>query len=180
MSVRDRSVSSVIMPAATIAFGCAALALRPPATVGAVVTTGIVGIAGMLTPLRIPAQRPSPLRWLAAVVLGVAAFVIARWMSPSVALPFWWPAAIANVVAAIAEEAFFRRLAFGVLSRWGVVVATMGTAVAFAAIHVPVYGPGVVPIDLAAGLLLGWQRWATGGWSAPAVTHVVANLLQMG
>jgi hypothetical protein len=35
----------------------------------------------------------------------------------------------------------------------------------------------VLPLDLAAGLLLGWQRATTGSWAAPAVTHVVANLL---
>jgi membrane protease YdiL (CAAX protease family) len=35
----------------------------------------------------------------------------------------------------------------------------------------------VLPLDLAAGLLLGWQRQATGSWAVPAATHVVANLL---
>jgi hypothetical protein len=33
-----------------------------------------------------------------------------------------------------------------------------------------------MPIDFAAGLVLGWQRWATGTWTAPAATHVFANL----
>ena len=32
-------------------------------------------------------------------------------------------------------------------------------------------------VDLGAGLLLSWQRWASGGWGAPAATHVVANLV---
>jgi hypothetical protein len=36
-----------------------------------------------------------------------------------------------------------------------------------------------LPIDLAAGAVLGWQRWATGSWAVPAVTHVVANLLMV-
>jgi membrane protease YdiL (CAAX protease family) len=52
--------------------------------------------------------------------------------------------------------------------------------VAFAAIHVPVYGVAVLPIDTAAGLLLGWQRWMTGGWSASGLTHVAANLIAEG
>jgi hypothetical protein len=29
---------------------------------------------------------------------------------------------------------------------------------------------------VAAGLSLGWQRWATGSWRVPALTHVLANL----
>jgi len=59
-------------------------------------------------------------------------------------------------------------------SCWAVTVWT------FAAIHVPVYGFAVLPIDTAAGLLLGWQRWTTGGWSAPGVTHMAANLIAQG
>ena len=47
----------------------------------------------------------------------------------------------------------------------------------FAAVHVTVYGLWVLPLDLAAGLLLGWQRQATGSWLVPAVTHAIANLL---
>jgi len=50
-------------------------------------------------------------------------------------------------------------------------------ALLFAALHVPIYGPAVFWVDLGAGLLLSWQRWASGGWGAPATTHVVANLV---
>jgi hypothetical protein len=32
-------------------------------------------------------------------------------------------------------------------------------------------------VDLGAGLLFGWQRWASGGWAAPAITHGAANLM---
>jgi hypothetical protein len=42
---------------------------------------------------------------------------------------------------------------------------------------VPLYGIAVLPVDLGAGLLLGWQRWATGTWTVPAVTHAAANVL---
>jgi membrane protease YdiL (CAAX protease family) len=92
------------------------------------------------------------------------------------------PAAVAaSVVAAVAEEMFFRRLVYGWLAAtWGAAVAICGSAVAFAAIHVPVYGFAVLPIDTAAGLLLGWQRWMTGGWSASGLTHVAANLIAEG
>jgi hypothetical protein len=36
-----------------------------------------------------------------------------------------------------------------------------------------------MPVDLAAGVLLGWQRWATGSWTASAVTHAAANVLMV-
>jgi len=35
----------------------------------------------------------------------------------------------------------------------------------------------VFPVDLGAGLLLSWQRWAGGSWGVPAATHAAANLL---
>jgi membrane protease YdiL (CAAX protease family) len=56
-------------------------------------------------------------------------------------------------------------------------VAIVGSAVAFALLHVPLYGVAVLPVDLGAGLLLSWQRWACGTWTVPAATHAAANLL---
>ena len=111
--------------------------------------------------------------------LGVGAFAVGRMVG--------WPdmAAVStrfvllNCLAAVAEEAFFRRFVFGVLSEHGQIVAVLGSAVLFAVVHVTVYGLWAMPIDLAAGLLLGWQRWATGSWRVPAVTHVAANLLMV-
>src|SRR5205823_5479001 len=82
-----------------------------------------------------------------------------------------------NTLAAVAEEAFFRRLVYGALLRQGAAVAVVGSAVLFALVHVSVYGAWVLPIDLAAGVVLSWQRWASGSWWAPALTHVVANIL---
>jgi membrane protease YdiL (CAAX protease family) len=82
-----------------------------------------------------------------------------------------------NVVAAVAEEAFFRRLLYGDLRRWGIPAAIGGSALLFAAMHVPLYGVAVFWVDLGAGLLFGWQRWVSGGWAAPAATHTAANVL---
>jgi membrane protease YdiL (CAAX protease family) len=45
-------------------------------------------------------------------------------------------------------------VAYGWLARWGVPVAIVGSAVLFAAVHVPLYGTEVLPVDLGAGLLL--------------------------
>ena len=86
--------------------------------------------------------------------------------------------AAATAVVATAEEAFLRGALFGALQRWrGNDVAVVGAAVAFAALHVPLYGWRAVPLDLAVGLALGTLRLLSGSWTAPAVAHVGADLL---
>ena len=52
----------------------------------------------------------------------------------------------------------------------------MVTSVAFALMHVPVYGWHVVPLDLAVGVVLGGLRLATRSVAAPAAAHAVADL----
>jgi membrane protease YdiL (CAAX protease family) len=79
--------------------------------------------------------------------------------------------------AAVAEEALFRRVLYDRLLRFGVVVAVVGSAGMFALVHLPAYGLAAMPVDLGAALLLSWQRYASGRWTVPAVTHAVANLL---
>jgi membrane protease YdiL (CAAX protease family) len=81
------------------------------------------------------------------------------------------------VVAAVAEEALFRRVLYDRLLRFGIVAAVGGSAVVFALVHLPAYGVAAIPVDLGAALLLSWQRYASGRWTVPAVTHAVANLL---
>jgi hypothetical protein len=39
------------------------------------------------------------------------------------------------------------------------------------------YGWAVVPVDVGAGLVFGWQRWASGSWTSPAVAHAAANVM---
>jgi membrane protease YdiL (CAAX protease family) len=58
-----------------------------------------------------------------------------------------------------------------------VAVAVVGSAVLFAVVHLSIYGPWSLPVDVAAGLLLSWQRLASGSWHVPAVTHALANVL---
>ena len=167
-----------------IALGGVALAARPVG-IGTIAVTAAVGAAGVLAP--VPARRrgdgsaPMADRWSRAGVLavGVAAFLAARSASVGPSWPGGWEVAAAAVVAAVAEEAFFRRLVYGWLVRSGAPVAVVGSAVAFALVHVPAYGLPALPVDLAAGLVLGWQRWGSGRWSVPAATHAVANLIQL-
>jgi len=79
--------------------------------------------------------------------------------------------------AAVAEEALFRRVLYERLLRFGVVAAVVGSAGVFALVHLPAYGVAAMPVDLGAALLLSWQRYASGRWTVPAVTHAVANFL---
>jgi membrane protease YdiL (CAAX protease family) len=112
------------------------------------------------------------------LLVGVGAFAVGRIVGgghpPTAQIGV---ALFGNTLAAIAEEAFFRRFLYGLLAAKGDGVAVAGTAIAFAAVHVTVYGVWVLPIDLAAGAVLSWQRWATGSWAVPAITHVLANVL---
>jgi membrane protease YdiL (CAAX protease family) len=178
-----------------VGLGLVALAARAPST-WAVMITVAVGVVGLLAPIDAPtpvrdAHPASVANWLGAVALGLVAMLVAARLPGLLGLrPHGVerlafrvaPAAVAaSVVAAVAEEMFFRRLVYGWLAAsCGAAVAICGSAVAFAAIHVPVYGFAVLPIDTAAGLLLGWQRWMTGGWSASGLTHVAANLIAEG
>jgi membrane protease YdiL (CAAX protease family) len=109
---------------------------------------------------------------------GVAAVALAGALTrPSIAVPVTMSGLGLNTLAAVAEEALFRRLAYGWLERYGAVVAVVATALAFGAVHVPVYGLAALPVDVGAGVLLSWQRAASGTWTVPAATHVAANIV---
>jgi hypothetical protein len=77
----------------------------------------------------------------------------------------------------VGAAALFRRVLYDRLLRFGIVAAVAGSAVLFALVHLPAYGLAAMPVDLGAALLLSWQRYASGRWTVPAVTHAVANLL---
>jgi len=157
-----------------------ALAVRPAAPAASLAVAVAVGILGLLAPVPPSAGDGTDRhRWLAATALGIVAAVAARAMQHSAAPPPFWFAIFA-ITAAVAEEVFFRRLLYGWLVVCGPVVAIGGAAAVFAAVHVPAYGLSALPVDFAAGMVFGWQRWATGTWSSAAVTHAIANLLQMG
>ena len=88
---------------------------------------------------------------------------------------FAWVAVTALVVAA--EETMLRGALVSALdAAGGPAVAVVGSSIAFALMHVPVYGWGVVPIDLAAGALLAGLRYLTGGTAAPTMAHLLADL----
>jgi membrane protease YdiL (CAAX protease family) len=89
-------------------------------------------------------------------------------------LPVW--AAVVTVVA-VAEEVLLRGVLWSIAEQWrGTTAALVMTTAAFGLLHVPLYGWDALPLDLAAGLLLGGLRIATGGWGSAAVAHTVADL----
>jgi membrane protease YdiL (CAAX protease family) len=171
------------------AAGCAALTARPLLlSAGGHPLAVLAGLFAVLLTVSVawpaaaagapPTPSTGTARPARVLVLGVAAFAVGRLLSSGAARPVPMGLALAlNTLAAVAEEAFFRRLVYGTLLRGGAAAAVVGSAVAFAAVHVTVYGPWVLPLDLSAGLVLGWQRWASGSWHVPALTHVVANVL---
>jgi membrane protease YdiL (CAAX protease family) len=171
---------------AVVTVGCAVLVARPlflDSTVEAVALFASLLAVGACWPSRVP-FRVHPTRAIApetgmvALAIGVTAFALGRVIGgghPPV--PFAARFILLNTLAAIAEEAFFRRLLYGALERHGAALAIGGSTVLFALVHVTVYGWWVLAIDVAAGLVLSWQRWATGSWTVPAATHVVANVL---
>ncbi|HEX3622156.1 MAG TPA: CPBP family intramembrane glutamic endopeptidase [Acidimicrobiales bacterium] len=178
-----------------VVLGSAALLARPLAVravadptallVALFVALGLIGLRWPLepatdTPARTGDRAPmTPLAPAMALALGVGAFAVGRLLGPggTLALPVSVAPLLLNSLAAIAEEAFFRRLLYGLLEPRGPAVAVVGSALCFAAVHVTVWGASVLPLDLAAGLILGWQRAVTGRWTVPAVTHVAANVL---
>lgn len=168
--------------ALAVAAGCGLLTARP-ALVGATTApvAWLVALFAMLLVVAVAWPMRGPTRSSHVVivaVLGVGAFGLGRLVGgghPPAA--FTVRVVMLNSLAAVAEEAFFRRLAYAVLVPSGVAWAVGGSALLFTLVHLTSYGAWVLPIDLAAGLVLGWQRWASGSWRVPALTHVLANLL---
>lgn len=159
-----------------IAAGAVALALRPVGWTGPAIALLAGGAAWAASePTR---ERMGRLLWLAVVAAGLAVFAFARSRMVAPPLHATTAALAASAAAAVAEELFFRRLLYGALERFGPAVAITASALLFALVHVPHYGLAALPVDLAAGFVFGWQRWASGSWTAPAATHVFANLVQ--
>jgi len=184
VSARDRTIHRVSIPwvdAAVLVGAVGLLLLRPfvvggPGTV-AVLTATYVGI--LAASLAVPMPRDERLASGPVVLgIGLVAFALASLVvGPRPPVPLASGAWAMNAVAGISEEAFFRRFLYGRVARWGAPLAIGVSAVTFALIHVPAYGVAAFWVDLGAGLLLSWQRWASGTWTVPAATHVAANLL---
>lgn len=162
--------------------GVAVLFLRPFTDEAAITRTAlfaasysVIGLASIAVPLEQDRARLAP---GLALLLGFGAVAVAANLAGS-PVPLPWSAAALPLalLAAVAEEALFRRLAYARLERFDALVAVVGSALLFGFVHMPAYGWAVLPVDVGAGLLFGWQRWASGTWTVPAATHAFANAL---
>jgi membrane protease YdiL (CAAX protease family) len=167
----------------------AAAALR--AAVGAPDTAasmpaGVVFSFALLTVAIAAGWRPGRPA-IAAAALGVAGggALVGAWLishnAPGIqiapinaGIALWTPIV---ALVAVAEEVALRGALFSaVRPSYGDVAALVVTTLLFAFMHVPLYGIGSLPLDLAVGLLLGGLRIVSGGVFAPALAHVIADL----
>jgi membrane protease YdiL (CAAX protease family) len=165
----------------------AAVALRvaiggpaaPTSLTAGLAFAGCLLLLSAIVGVRVTATPHDALIGLAGAALICAPAVLARLAHPPV-----WPtftgfttwASVACVVAT-AEEIFLRGALYNALhASAGTVAAIVGAAIAFALLHVPLYGWQVLPLDLAVGLVLGLLRYRAGSCAAPAVAHVMADL----
>jgi membrane protease YdiL (CAAX protease family) len=148
-----------------------------PAAPRAVATSMLflgIGAAALVVPVPEGRRRLPAVLVLAAGVAGVVLAAVLTGEAAGLPLGTWTiPLAL---LAAVTEELLFRRLAYGALAQRSETLAVLVTGTAFALVHLPLYGVSALPVDLGAGLLLSWQRWASGSWTVPAATHVAANL----
>jgi membrane protease YdiL (CAAX protease family) len=183
MMVRSAEPSREL-PAWLILAGGITLLLGRPVMAGgsaapALLAACYLGIGGAALSVRdFEPSATASLGRLPVLIVGLAAILLVGWVvGPWPPLRLGWTGAPVGALAAVAEEALFRRVAYTRLLRFGAAAAILGTALAFAFLHVPLYGVEVLPVDLGAGLLLSWQRWACGTWTVPAATHAAAELL---
>ena len=146
------------------------------------VPAGLVFAACLLVlSLAARARVPVTARALGLGLVGVVVVCLPVGLAQAVAVkPLhgatgFLPWALAVVVVAGSEEVFLRGALFDAVPRPWVAVAV--GAVAFALLHVPMYGWGAVPLDLAVGTVLGGLRLEAGTAAAPVVTHVGADLV---
>ncbi|HEV2005482.1 MAG TPA: CPBP family intramembrane glutamic endopeptidase [Candidatus Limnocylindrales bacterium] len=163
---------------------------RWAATVGGVgdaLTIGLVfGLAltalAILASERVALPRPAALAIGAAggaALVGLALLAHLGSVGPSFApAAAFLPWALITILVATAEELILRGALFVAIQRHaGVAAAVTVTSLAFALMHVPLYGWHVVPLDLGVGIWLGGLRLLGRGAAAPAVAHALADLV---
>ena len=163
-----------------------------PLLVGGVFGVGLVGLS-LAGRRRLPlavqraALRPLVLLLVLGALVGLALVAITLAGStlagsiggPGLGRPAapLLPWAAITILVASGEEAVLRGRAFDAIRRaGGLPAAIVLTTVAFALMHVPLYGWHVVPLDLAVGLGFAGLRIATRGIAAPLAAHAVADL----
>ena len=183
--------------AGILVMGLAAIVgARWAATVGGVapgLTVGLLFGAALLLLAALGGRPAIEPNLPAATAIGVAGGIVlvaialmARLSLGSAPVPsglFAGPASLfvpwvaITLVVATAEELVLRGALFRAIeASGGLVAAILLTTLAFALMHVPLYGWHVVPLDLGVGLWLAGLRLLSGGVIAPAVAHAIADL----
>lgn len=174
-----------------LAGGTAAVALRSVAGGRAAATSTTAAVVFVVAVLAIAIAAGWRVRrdrhWACAVAFGVGggALLTVLWLTAGAHLPLAagrhlgallvWTPVVASV--AVAEEIAIRGALFGALEECaGGIVALLATSLVFGLAHVGLYGWAALPLDVGVGLLLGGLRLLTGGVTAPAVAHVLADL----
>ena len=179
------------MPASAVLWGGLGfvVVVRAALNGGGAATAFGAGAAFGLALVALAARTGLRLQWppISAVALGLAggfALVIV----PAVVRPGVGPVAglhpepfaawvAVTLLVAVGEEAVLRGVLLdSVRASLGLPGAVIVTSLAFALLHVPLYGWHVVPLDLAVGVLLAGLRVASGGVAAPAIAHALADL----
>lgn len=159
----------------------ATVADAPPYLVGALFGIAFVTLASV-GGVRLAVPAPSAILVglagsAALVVLAIGASQLAGQPLRAVPKTEFAAWALITILVASAEELVLRGALFNSLrDAAGVAVAVLVTSVAFALMHVPLYGWHVVPLDLGVGVFLAGLRLASGSVTAPAIAHVVADV----
>ncbi|MBV8300387.1 MAG: CPBP family intramembrane metalloprotease [Candidatus Dormibacteraeota bacterium] len=145
--------------------------------------------AGLLSALAaatgVRPARPRIQHLVAGAAAGLALFavwatvtgswIVIRPEAPRAELLVW---SVVVSLVAVAEEVLLRGALFSaVAAAGGEAAALVATSLAFALIHVPLYGWQAVPVDLGIGFVLGSLRLLSGGVAAPAAAHALLDLL---
>ena len=80
---------------------------------------------------------------------------------------------VGSLVAPIAEEVFFRGIVYGFLRRWGMVVALVGSTVAFVLAHA--ISSGIPLTQIVGGVVFAVAYEVTGNLVVPITIHVLGN-----
>lgn len=186
-------ISPLVRASAITVLLAGAMTARWAATVGASVDGLVVGAAfgaALVTGVALVGWRPRQVaarRLAADLLVGLAGGAALVGLALAVRSPGPWipfdpagsfvPWALVTVLVAAGEELVLRGALFDALDEsGGTGVALVATSLAFALLHVPLYGWHVVPLDLGVGIFLGGLRLVTGGVAAPAIAHAIADL----
>lgn len=148
--------------------GSGSTRLRPawarPSRLGPIAPSAAIGVLVGLVLVAVAVAGPAIGGVIAVPGIGRPAAPFAPW-------------ALITLVVVAGEEGVLRGALFDRIERVGGVAAAIAlTTLAFALMHVPLYGWHVVPLDLAVGLVLAGLRLWTGALVAPIAAHAVADL----